>query len=193
MKTACLKLATALVLVLALSQPVAAHHTPSHSQCAPVQYCLFAGCWYELLNNPEFGGTYPTCTNWVGASVTSSPDCFNSNAAVLSPSSSLFTQNFTVPAGSSGILHDIAVEFATLGGTPASTSDRILLELWEGGILRKRITIYTMNSPTYCHREDHSFGTTNFAGKNLQLRVRGLFSTPGISYRINSIQIFTNA
>jgi hypothetical protein len=192
MKTARLRLATALVLVLTLSRPVAAHHTPSHNQCAPILYCLFAGCWYELLNNPDFSGTPASCTNWVGASVTSSADCWNSNAAVLSSGSSVFTQNFTVPADSAGTL-EIGLEFATLGGTPASTSDRILLELYEGTLLRKRVTIYTMNSPTYCHREDFSYGTTSFAGKNLQLRVRALFGTPGISYRINWVQIFGDA
>ncbi|HBL26491.1 MAG TPA: hypothetical protein DD490_06620 [Acidobacteria bacterium] len=174
----------ALVLFsLVVTPPVAAQ-----SSCAPVSYCLFAGCWYELLNNSNFSGTQATCTNWNGVGLTTSSQCYNSAAAVLSPSSGTFTQNFYVPADSVGSL-DIALEFATIG-TPTSLSDKIVLELYEGTTLRKRIIIYTLNSATSCHREDYSFGTNTFAGKNLQLRVRGIYLTPGVSYHINWMQIF---
>ena len=186
MKTARLLLPT-LALALALSQPAAAHHTPSHNVCSPVYKCLFGSCWYDLLNNSEFNGTPAACTNWSGASVAAASQCWNSNSASLTSGAGGFTQNFTVPADADTL--EVALEFATVGGTPSSASDQIILDLYENGFLIDSITINTQNSSTSCHREDHSFGS-GFAGKSLQLRVRAQFFTSGISYRINWIQIF---
>jgi len=175
----------ALVLALLLLAPASAR--PADAACAPVPYCLFAGCWYNLLNNEGFSGT--TCTpDWSGASITTSNLCSNSAAAVLSQSTGTFTQNFYVPTDVVGTL-DISLEFATIG-TPASPYDRILLELYEGTSLRKRIVVYTEDSVTYCHREDFSFGTNTYAGKTLQLRVRGVYTTPGVSYHVNTVQVY---
>jgi hypothetical protein len=177
------------VLTVAAVRPVGAHHTTADSTCAPIQHCLFAGCWYEVLNNPNFSGTYPTCTDWSNISVSTSSECFNSKVTTLTPTSGAFSQSFAVPSDATGLLN-IALEFATLG-TPASWRDTIVVELYEGGLLRSRLFLDTPGMPTSCHREDLSFGT-GYAGRNLQLRVRASFGTVGVSYKVNSVVIFAN-
>jgi hypothetical protein len=184
------RLMLALILcALPIARPAAAHHTTTHSTCAPIMYCLFAGCWYEVLNNPEFSGTYSTCTNWSNISVSTSSECFNSKVTTLTTTSGAFTQNFSVPSDATGTL-DIALEFATLG-TPSSSLDKIVLELYEGTTLRSTINIPTQGISASCHREDRSFGT-GWAGKNLQIRVSANYATLGVSYKVNSVVFFAN-
>ncbi len=174
-------------LSFSVSPPAFAHHTTTHSTCAPVLYCLSSTCWYELLNNDEFNGTYTGCTDWVGASISSSTECFNDNVATLSVSTSSFTQNFSVPSDISGTA-EFALEFAILG-TPTSSGDAIWLEIYEGTLLRKRVIIPTKNVTASCHREDHSVDLTGLEGKSLKLKVKGAFLTSGVSYKINWIQL----
>jgi hypothetical protein len=178
-----------IISALAIARPAAAHHTTTHSTCAPISYCFFSGCWYEVLNNSEFSGVYATCTNWSNTSVSTSSECFNSKVTTLTSTSGAFTQNFSVPSDALGTL-DIALEFATLG-TPGSSLDKIVLELYEGTTLRSTLYIPTQGIPTSCHREDRSFGT-GYAGKNLQIRVRANFATLGVSYKVNDVVIFAN-
>lgn len=177
------------VFTAAVSRPVSAHHTTTHSTCAPIQHCLFAGCWYEVLNNPNFSGAYPTCADWSNISVSTSSECFNSKVTTLTPTSGTFSQSFAVPSNATGLLN-IALELATVG-VPASWRDTIVLELYEGGLLRSRLFLDTPGITTSCHREDLSFGT-GYAGKNLQLRVSAQFGTAGVSYKVNSVVIFAN-
>jgi hypothetical protein len=176
-----------LVIALVIPQAVAAHHTPSHSTCAPVEYLQFGG-FYELLNDPQFIGTHSSCTPWSSASVTTSAACSNNKVAVVTPGGGYFSQNFTVPADSTGEL-DLRVIYADIG-TPASTGDRIVFELYEGSTLRGWTSVYTIGASP-CHSVDKGFGSTDYSGKNLQLRVWAPFVTPGVSYHIDMIQIFT--
>jgi hypothetical protein len=178
-----------IISALSIARPAAAHHATTHSQCAPLLYCLFAGCWYEVLNNPEFEGTYATCTNWSNISVSTSSACFNEKVTTLTSTSGAFTQNFSVPSDALGTL-DIDLEFATLG-TPASSLDKIVLELYEGTTLRRTLYIQTQGISTSCHIEGRSFGT-GYAGKNLQIRVGANFATLGVSYKVNRVTIFAN-
>ena len=178
-----------IISALSIARPAAAHHTTSHSTCAPIMYCLFAGCWYEVLNNPTFNGTYATCTDWSNISPATSSECFNEKATPLTTTSGAFTPNFSVPSDAVGTL-DVAIEFAILG-TPASSLDKIVLELYEGTTLKQTINIPTQGIATYCHREDRSFGG-GYAGKNLQIRVGANFATVGVSYKVNSVVIFAD-
>jgi hypothetical protein len=178
-----------IISALSIARPAAAHHTTTHSTCAPIMYCLFAGCWYEVLNNSEFSGTYATCTNWSNISVSTSSECFNSKVTTLTTTSGAFTQNFSVPSDATGAL-EVAIEYATLG-TPSSSLDKIVFELYEGTTLRKTLYLPTQGLSTSCHREDLSFGT-GWAGKNLQLRVGANFATVGVSYKVNSVVLFAN-
>lgn len=173
---------------LVVPSQAVAHHTTSHASCAPVFKCLFGGCWYELLNNPAFSGTHSSCTGWSGATVTTSTDCFNSAAAVITPGVTSMQQSFSVPSGTTGTL-ELIVEFATLG-TPASASDRLVFDLYEGLTLRETISISTMNSALYCHGEAHYFDDFNYASRNLKLVVRAISATPGVTYHINSVDLF---
>ena len=178
-----------IVSAFSIARPAAAHHTTTHSTCAPIMYCLFGGCWYEVLNNPEFSGTYATCTNWSNTSVSTSSECFNSKVTTLTSTSGAFTQNFSVPSDAVGAL-EIAIEFATLG-TPSSSLDKIVLELYEGTTRIGVREIPTQGISTSCHREDRSFGY-GYAGKNLQIRVGANFATSGVSYKVNSVVFFAN-
>jgi hypothetical protein len=173
---------------LVIPPPAAAHHTPSHASCAPVQHCLFAGCWYDLLNNPDFSGTHPSCTSWANLTTTNSSVCFNEAAAVITPGGSNTRQNFSVPSGTTGTL-ELHLEFGTIG-TPTSLSDRLVFYLYEGFTFRESITIYPMNSPFSCHQETHYFDDFNYAGKNLRLDIRAFYATPGVKYHINYIQLY---
>lgn len=177
-----------LAMTLAIPQMVAAHHTSTHSACAPVEYFNFGG-FFELLNDQEFNGTHPSCTPWSSANVSTSSACSNHQVAVLTPGAGYFSQSFTVPAESTGIL-DLMVFYASIG-TPASTGDRIVFELYEGSTLRTWTSIYTKSGVSTCHRVDKGFGSTNYAGKSLQLRVWAPIVTPGVTYHIDKIQIFT--
>ena len=178
-----------IISALFIARPAAAHHTTTHATCAPISYCLFAGCWYEVLNNPTFNGTYPTCTNWSNISVATSSECYNEKATSLTSTSGAFIQNFYVPSDTLGTL-DIAIELAILG-TPSSSLDKIVVELYEGTTLRKTLDLPTQGMTTYCHREDRSLGT-GYAGKNLQIRVGANFATLGVSYKINSVVLFAD-
>lgn len=176
-----------LTVALAIPQTVAAHHTPTHSTCAPVEYFLLGG-FFELLNDQQFNGAHPSCTPWSSANVSTSSACSNHKVAVLTPGAGYFSQNFTVPADSTGIL-DLRVFYAKVG-TPASTGDRMVFELYEGSTLRTWVSIYTKSGVSTCHTVDKGFGSTNFAGRNLQLRVWAPIATPGVTYHIDMIQIF---
>jgi hypothetical protein len=186
-KPQCLMLAM-IVLLLSASGPAAAHHTTTHSTCAPVSYCGLLGCYYELLNNPEFSGTYATCTNWFNAAISTAAECSNSKVATVTSTSGAFTQNFSVPSDAVGTL-DLGIEFATIG-TPASALDKVVFELYEGTTLRKTIAIATQGIDTSCHREDLTLSLTPYAGRNLQLRVGAVFVTAGVSYKFNWVQLF---
>lgn len=179
-----------IVSLLFISRPADAHDTTTHSTCAPVSYCAAFSCWYELLNNPNFSGTYATCTNWVNASVSASSACFNSNVATLTSTSGAFTQNFSVPSDAVGTL-DLYIEFATLG-TPASYLDKLVFELYEGATLRKTVAIGTQGINTSCHGEVLTLSLTNYAGRNLQLRVSAVVATAGVSYKINDVQLLVD-
>lgn len=174
---------------LSIARPAAAHHTTTHSTCAPIMYCLFAGCWYEVLNNPNFSGTPASCTNWSNISVSTASECSNSKVTTLTTTSGAFTQNFSVPSDALGTL-DISIDLAIIG-TPSSSLDKIVLELYEGTTLRSTRYLATQGLSATCHREDLSFGT-GYAGKNLQIRVGANFATVGVSYKIDSVTIFAN-
>lgn len=164
---------------------------PARAQCAPYQSCLFAGCWYNLLNNNGFEGS--TCNpNWVGATIADSTLCkdmYNRpyKAAYLNSSTGSFSQHFTVPNTTSTFGFSVGLVFGTVG-TP-SWWDRIIIELWESGTIRETISIRTDQGPFYCHREDFYF-TGNYAGKSLDIRVRASIPTPGVEYQIDWIQLF---
>jgi hypothetical protein len=170
---------------LALARPAAA--------CAPTgPTCLFAGCWYYLLNDESFNGS--TCSpGWVGANVINSNLCTDSiygtqyKVAQLTSTNSSFTQHFTVP-DEAGTM-DVALFFAT-SGTPTS-SDRIYVEIWESGVLKETINVRTDLGPFYCHREDFSF-TGNYRNKSLDIRVRANIVTSGVSYHIDGVTLFYN-
>jgi hypothetical protein len=165
---------------------------PASAQCSPRQYCMFAGCWYQLLNDEDFNGS--TCTpGWVGPNVINSSLCTDSiygtqhKVAELTATNSSFTQHFTVP-NDPGTL-DVALNFATTG-TP-SWWDRIIVEIWEAGVLKETISVRTDQGPFYCHREDFSF-TGNYQNKSLDIRVRAQIVTSGVSYHIDSVVLFYN-
>jgi hypothetical protein len=162
------------------------------SACAPSQACLFAGCWYYLLNDDSFNGS--TCTpGWVGTNVINSNLCTDSiygtqyKVSQLTSTNSSFTQHFTVP-DEAGTM-DVALIFAT-AGTP-TTSDRIYVEIWESGVLKETINVRTDLGPFYCHREDFSF-TGNYRNKSLDIRVRANIVTSGVSYHMDSVTLFYN-
>lgn len=177
----------------------AAHPTVSPApaavqSCAPFQTCLFTGCYYQLLNDTGFDQPSSCTPNWIfpaGYVLPSSSIC-NSNpfiptfskVAVL-PYASGFSQSFSVPAepGTLGV----ALIFATVG-TP-TFNDRLVVDVMEGTIIRRSITIRTDLGPFRCHREDHTL-LGEYAGKNLKLRVRSQIVTPGVEYHIDSIFLF---
>jgi len=165
---------------------------PASAQCAPYgPYYMSGFSWYTLLNNDSFSGS--TCSpNWVGANVINSSLCTDFygtpyKAALLSTSSSSFTQHFTVP-NTPGTM-DVSLLFAT-SGTP-SWWDRIIVEIWEAGVLKESISVRTDLGPFYCHREDFSF-TGNYAGKSLDIRVRAQIVTSGVSYDLDWVTLFYN-
>lgn len=163
--------------------------------CFPTLYCLFAGCYYELLNNPGFDD--PSCNpNWIfpPGYVTPSSSICNTNPFVTTfskvavlPYASGFNQSFTVPYEDGSL--SVGVVFATVG-TP-TIDDRILVELMEGTIVRRRVSIRTDLGPFTCHREDYSF-LGDHKGKNMKLRVRSQIVTPGVEYHIDSVALFYN-
>jgi hypothetical protein len=184
------RLMLALILcALSIARPAAAHHTTTHSTCAPILYCLSGFCWYEVVNNQAFEGTYASCTNWSNISVSTSSECFNEKVTTLTSTSGAFIQNFSVPSDATYDL-EVAIEFATIG-TPSSSLDKIVLELYEGTTLRGTINIPTRGISTSCHREDRTFGT-GWAGKNLQIRVSANYATVGVSYKVNSVVLFAD-
>jgi hypothetical protein len=183
MKLPRVSLVLALLAVTAVP-PVAAHHTPTHTTCAPIWYGLSGVYWYELLNNEEFSGTASNCTDWIyGSSIITSSACFNSKAARLVAGSGTFRQPVTVPADSQGLL-EVDFEVATLGAP--TSSDRIYLELWEAGVLRERLTVST--NPLYCRRLAATFAN-RYPGRNLEFRFRSVIVTPGVEYHMNWIQL----
>jgi|SRR5215213_5550628 len=180
---------TALILAFAATALISAQS--ARAQCAPVYHCLFAGCWYDLLNNSDFNGS--TCNpNWVGAFVANSTLCTDFygtpyKTAYLNSSNTSFTQHFTVPNTTSTFGFSVGLEFGTVGSP--GFSDRIVIELWESGTIKETISIRTDQGPFYCHREDFYF-TGNYAGKSLDLRVKGTIVTSGVEYQIDWIQLF---
>lgn len=161
--------------------------------CFPTLYCLFAGCYYQMLNNTSFDD--PSCNpNWIfpPGYVTPSSSICNTNPFVTTfskvavlPYASGFNQSFTVPDEDGSL--SVAVVFATVG-TP-TIDDRILVELMEGTIVRRRVSIRTDLGPFNCHREDYSF-LGDHKGKNMKLRVRSQIVTPGVEYYIDSVNLF---
>jgi hypothetical protein len=105
---------------------------------------------------------------------------------VVLPSASGFYQDFFVPEDVSSPL-EIAVLFATVG-TPG-LSDKIVLQLREGGVLKEQRAINTASGPFSCRRVDITFANSH-AGETLRLRVQSAISTPGVQYHIEWIQIF---
>jgi hypothetical protein len=177
-------LVLALLAVTAVP-PVAAHHTPTHTTCAPISYALSGIGWYELLNNGEFLGTASNCTDWIyGSSIITSSACFNDKAARLTSGSGTFRQPITVTAGLFPL--EVDFEFAILG-TP-TTSDRIYLELWEAGVLRERLLVSTNQGPFNCHRAAKTFAKI-YPGRTLEFRFRAVIVTPGVEFHMNYIQI----
>lgn len=173
--------------------PALAPRAPAQSSCAPQSYCLFMGCWYELLNNGGFEEDASCQPNWVfpaGSAPSSSTICNSmpypvySKVVVLPAASGLY-QNFGVPEDVSRPLQ-LAIHFAAVG-TPGS-SDRIIIELRESGVLLERRTISPYSGPLYCHREDYSF-SNSYAGRYLTLRVRSVIYTPGVEFHIDGIQV----
>lgn len=162
--------------------------------CAPIEYCLFAGCYYELLNNSHFDEPGSCSPDWIfptGYVVPSSSICNTnpfvttfSKVAVL-PYASGFSQRFVVPAEPGNL--SVALIFATVG-TP-TFNDRLVVEVMEGTLVRRSIRIRTDLGPFECHREDHAL-IGDYAGKNLKLRVRSQIVTPGVEYHIDSITLF---
>lgn len=190
MKFASMILALA-VFPLATTEPAFAHHTPSDPYCAPVFYCVGNGCFYDLLNDPNFSGTHPSCIGWGDYPTISFSSACNSNASILAGGDPAIWQNFIVPSGTTGTLN-LAVGFAT-AGTPTSLSDRLQFYLRDTSeTLLEYRTIYTKNSPLSCHREDLFFNKYNYAGRSLYLSVRAIYGTPGVTYHIDWIQIFAD-
>lgn len=174
------------LLALTNVHSAAAHHTPTHTTCAPIDYYLSPVAWYELLNNENFSGTASVCTDWIyGSSIITSSACFNSKAARLVAGSGTFRQPIIVPADSQGLL-EVDMEFATFG-TP-TTSDRIYLELWEAGVLRERLRVSTDQGPFSCRRATSTF-VNRYPGRHLEFRFRAVIVTPGVEYHMNWIQI----
>lgn len=165
----------------------------AYQSCAPVWHYLFAGGWYDLLDNEGFEGS-PCTPNWVfpGSYTPSSSTICNSmpypvySKVVVLPDASGFYQDFFVPEDVSSPL-EIAVLFATVG-TPGS-SDKIILQLRESGTLKEQRAINTASGPFSCRRVDITFAN-NHAGESLRLRVQSAISTPGVQYHIEWIQIF---
>ena len=162
--------------------------------CAPIQYCLFAGCYYELLDNPHFDEPSSCAPNWIfpAGYVTPSSSICNTNPFVTTfskvavlPYASGFSQTFSVPP-EPGTL-SVGLIFATVG-TP-TFNDRIVVEVLEGLLVRRRVSIRTDQGPFDCHREDHTL-LGDYAGKNLKLRVRSQIVTPGVEYHIDAIFLF---
>jgi hypothetical protein len=175
------------VLVFAASSLTFAQ---SASACAPAYACAGPWCWYYLLNDDSFNGS--TCTpGWVGTNVINSNLCTDSiygtpyKVDLLDTSNSVITQSFSVPNGPGSI--SVGLMYAT-SGTPTS-SDHIVLELWEAGVLKESITINPSSNPTYCHREDYSF-TGSYAGKTIDLRVKAQIATSGLSFHLDWITLF---
>ena len=167
--------------------------SPAAPPCFPIEHCLFAGCYYELLNSPGFEN--PSCNpNWIfppGYVTPSSSICNTtpfattfSKVAVL-PYASGFNQSVEVPDEDGSM--SVAVIFAPVGSP--TINDRILVELMEGMIVRRRISIRTDLGPFSCHREDYSF-LGDYKGKNMTLRVRSQIVTPGVEYHIDLVQLF---
>ncbi|HYG79868.1 MAG TPA: hypothetical protein VD861_05745 [Pyrinomonadaceae bacterium] len=176
----------------AAAEPLA----PAQSACAPYRYCLFAGCWYELLNNSTFDE--PGCSpDWVfpaGYNPPSTTLCNNMpypvySKAVVLPTASGFYQDFYVPADAFKPL-EASIQFITLR-TPTSPSDRIILELRENGVLLEQKTISTYLGPFDCHQENFTF-SQSYAGRNLRLRVRSVHVTPGVQYYVDSVFVSSN-
>lgn len=179
----------------ATSASAAATRTPAQS-CAPHLYCLFAGCWYELLDNDTFDDA--SCSpDWVfpaGYTLTSSTVCNGmpypvySNVAVL-PTASGFYQDFSVPADvDTSRPLAVSITWANAGRIPTSSSDRIVLELRENGLLVEQRSISTYLGPFDCHREDLTF-SNSYVGRNLRLRVRSVHVTPLTRYYIDSLSV----
>lgn len=174
--------------ILAFAATALASTQTARAQCAPHYHCLFAGCWYSLLNNDGFEGD--TCSpNWVGAAIASSTVCTDFygrpyKAAYLNSANPSFSQHFTVPNTTSTFGFSVGLIFGTVG-TP-SWWDRIIIELWEGGVIKETISVRTDQGPFYCHREDFYF-TGSYAGKSLDIRVRASIVTPGVEYQLDSV------
>jgi hypothetical protein len=75
-------------------------------------------------------------------------------------------------------------------GSP-TFNDGILVEVLEGSLVRRRVSIRTDQGRFDCHREDHTL-LGDYKGKNLKLRVRSSIVTPGVEYHIDSVQLFYN-
>jgi hypothetical protein len=177
--------------ILAFAATALASTQSARATCAPIYQCVSPGCWYILLNNSSFTGD--TCSpNWVGASVANSTVCTDFfgrpySAAYLNSANTSFSQHFTVPNTTSQFGFSVSLMFGTVGSP--SWWDRIIIELWEGGVIKETISVRTDLGPFYCHREDYYF-TGSYAGKSLDLRVRASIVTPGVEYQLDSVQLF---
>lgn len=184
---------TPLTAYVPATSPPAVLSPAAVESCAPILYCLFAGCWYELLDNTGFDEPSSCAPNWIfpAGYVTPSSSICNTNPFVTTfskvavlPYASGFNQSFSVPF-EDGTLN-VSLIFATVG-TP-TFNDRIVVELLEGSLVRRRVSIRTDLGPFDCHREDYTL-IGDYKGKNLKLRVRSQIVTPGVEYHIDSVNL----
>jgi hypothetical protein len=105
-----------------------------------------------------------------------------STSLVVLPDAGTFYQNFSVPSDATGSL-EVDVWYQTLGG--GTHWDRIYVELWEGNTRRG---LYRFPSSPNCAGGSYTF-SGNYAGKNLRLKVTGSIVTPGVSHRIERINV----
>ncbi|HEX6902984.1 MAG TPA: hypothetical protein VF789_24925 [Thermoanaerobaculia bacterium] len=178
-------------LILAFAAAALASTQSAQAQCAPSYQCAGPSCWYALLNNPSFND-YSCNPNWVGAAIAPSSLCTDIwgrryEAAHLNSANPSFSQHFTVPNTPGLVPFSVSLVFGTTGSP--SWWDRIIIELWESGIMRESISVRTDLGPFYCHREDFYFAG-NYTGKSLDIRVRASVPTVGVEYQIDSIQLF---
>lgn len=161
--------------------------------CAPILYCLWAGCWYELIDNAHFDEPSSCSPNWIfpagyvtpSSSICSGPGVTTFSKVAVLPYASGFNQSFFVPF-EDGTL-GASLIFATVGSP--TFNDRIVVEVLEGSLVRRRVSIRTDLGPFDCHREDYTL-LGDYKGKNLKLRVRSQIVTPGVEFHIDSVTLF---
>ena len=166
-----------------------ASRAPAQSSCAPHYECFgfYPVCWYELLNSEWNTSCTPRWVFQNGYQPVAGDPCIGdpmpgSTSLVVLPDAGTFYQNFSVPSDATGSL-EVDVWYQTLGG--GTHWDRIYVELWEGNTRRG---LYRFPSSPNCAGGSYTF-SGNYAGKNLRLKVTGSIVTPGVSHRIERINV----